>query len=184
MKKICLISNYFHFASEKSSNRYRELAELLSKEKDFEVEVITSKFYQRTYEYRTNFDELTKDIPFKATFVDESGYHSSISLARIKSQYEFGKNVIKYLKTVPKPDLIYQVAPTLEAADFVGKYANKNNIPFVLDVQDLWPEAFKMAINIPVLSDILFLPFTIRANSAYKRADAVCAVSEPCSALP
>ena len=52
-KKVFLISNYFHFASEKSSNRYRELGELLSKEPDIELEVITSKFYQRTYEYRT-----------------------------------------------------------------------------------------------------------------------------------
>ena len=41
---------------------------------DIEVEVITSKFYQRTYEHRTNFDELIKDIPFKATFIDELGY--------------------------------------------------------------------------------------------------------------
>lgn len=177
-KKVVLISNYYHFASEKSSNRYRELAEMLSAEQDIELEVITSKFYQRTYQHRTNFDELTKDIPYKATFCDERGYHKSICIARLLSSRSFAKSVLKYLKSQPKPDLIYQVVPTLDVAAAVSKYANKNNIPLVIDVQDLWPEAFKMAINIPVISDICFSPMRWQANAIYKRADKVCAVSE------
>jgi len=176
-KKVLLISNYFHFKQEKSSNRYRELAEMLARE-DIEVEVITSKFYQRTYEHRTNFDELIKDIPFKATFIDELGYKKSICLERLQSSRNFAKNLLKYLETQEKPDLIYQVVPTLDSASLVSKFAEKNNISLVIDVQDLWPEAFKMAINIPIISDLAFLPFQIQANRIYKRADAVCAVSE------
>lgn len=178
MKKVVLISNYFHFAQEKASNRYRELVEMLSKEPDMEVEVITSKFYQRTYKHRTNFDELVKDISFKATFVDEPGYKKSICVQRLISSMTFAKNVIAYLKTQPKPDLIYQVVPTLDSGLLVSSFAKKNQIPLVIDVQDLWPEAFQMAFPVPVLSDILFSPFRWEANCIYKRADAVCAVSE------
>ena len=48
----------------------------------------------------------------------------------------------------------------------------------ILDIQDLWPEAFKMALNIPIVSAVLFYPFLRKANKIYKMADAVCAVSE------
>lgn len=177
-KKVFLISNYFHFASEKSSNRYRELGELLSKEPDIELELITSKFYQRTYEYRTNLEELAASCPFKVTFVDERSYHKSICVNRLLASMDFAKNVLRYIRTQPKPDLIYQVVPTLDVADAVSKYAKKNNIPLVIDIQDLWPEAFKMAISVPVISDIMFAPYLIKANNIYKRADAVCAVSQ------
>lgn len=178
MKRVYLISNYFHFKQEKSSNRYRELAEMLSSLEDVEVTVITSKFYQRSYKHRTNFDELTKDIPFKAVFTDELGYDKSICLKRLVSSKSFANSVMKYLKSAPRPDLIYQVVPTLDVASKVSRFANKNNIPLVVDVQDLWPEAFKMAIDIPVVSDIAFLPMKLQANGIYKRADRVCAVSE------
>ena len=177
-KRVYLISNYFHFASEKASNRYRELAELLSKEEDIELEVITSKFYQRTYQYRTNLEELTRDVPFKVTFVDERAYNKSICVKRLLASRDFGRNVLNYIKSQPKPDLIYQVMPTLDVASAVSKYAKRNGIPLVIDIQDLWPEAFKMAINLPVISDILFTPYRIMANAAYRRADAICAVSE------
>ena len=178
MKRIVIISNYFHFAQEKASNRYRELAELLSAEPDIEVEVITSSFYQRTYQHRTNCEELVKDIPYKAHFAYEPGYKKSISPKRIISQTVFAKNVMRYLKAQPKPDLIYQVFPTPEVANSVSCYAKKHGIPLIVDIQDLWPEAFKMALNIPVINDVLFAPYNIMANSIYKRADALCAVSK------
>lgn len=178
MKRVFLISNYFHFKQEKTSNRYRELAEMLAKCDDIEVTVITSKFYQRTYNHRNNIPELIKDIPFKAVFINELGYDRSICIKRLVSSRSFAKNLIGYLESQPKPDLIYQVVPTLDSASTVSKFANKNNIPLVIDVQDLWPEAFKMAIDIPLLSSIAFLPMRLQANGIYKRADRICAVSE------
>ncbi|MBO5415101.1 MAG: glycosyltransferase family 4 protein [Clostridia bacterium] len=177
-KKVYLITNYFHFASEKASNRYRELAEMLSRESDIELEVITSAFYQRTKKFRENQEELASGVPYKVTFIYEPGYQKNVSLGRLKTSRVFAKNTLKYIKSQPKPALIYQVVPTLDVASSVGKFANDNGIPFVLDVQDLWPEAFKMALNIPVVSDILFAPYTALANKAYKSADAVCAVSK------
>lgn len=177
-KKILLISNYFHFACEKASNRYRELAELLCKQPDIELEVITSKFYQRTKTFRQNTEQLAQSVPYKVTFIDEPGYQKNVGFARLKTCRVFGKNVMAYLKTQPKPDLIYQVVPTLDVADAVSKYAKKSGIPLIVDIQDLWPEAFKMAINLPVISDVAFYPLLRKANGIYKRADAICAVSQ------
>lgn len=177
-KKILLISNYFHFACEKASNRYRELAQLICQQSDIELEVITSRFYQRTKTFRQNTEQLAQSVPYKVTFIDEPGYQKNVGFARLKTCRVFGKNVMAYLKTQPKPDLIYQVVPTLDVAGAVSKYAKRNGIPLVVDIQDLWPEAFKMAINLPVISDVAFYPLLRKANGIYKRADAICAVSQ------
>lgn len=178
MKKVLLITNYFHFAQEKSSNRYRQLAEMMAKSGAFDLEVITSMFYQRTKKMRKNLAELTRGLPYKVTFIEEPGYKKNISFSRLRTSQIFAKNVMLYIKKHVKPDLIYQVIPTLDVAYNVACYAKKNNIPLVIDIQDLWPEAFKMAFNMPILSDIVFYPFLKKANSIYSKADAICAVSD------
>lgn len=177
MKKVILITNYFHFKQEKESNRYRELAEKLSCQPDISLEVITSRFYQRTKKRRDNVEELCKDLNYKVTFIDEPGYKKNISFQRVHTSKIFGKRVLSYLKTIKKPDVIYQVVPTLDVAFLVSGYANSYGIPLIIDIQDLWPEAFKMALNIPVISDLLFFPFMRKANIIYSRADEICAVS-------
>ena len=178
MKRIFLITNYFHFLQEKESNRYRELARMLSAEPDIELEVITSVFYQRTKTRRTNYAELTDDLPYKVTFIEEPGYNKNVSFARLKTSKIFAKNTLEYIRKQDRPDLIYQVVPTLDVADLVSKYANKNGIPLVVDIQDLWPEAYKMVFNIPIVSDIVFMPFMKKANRVYGSADSICAVSK------
>ena len=62
-------------------------------------------------------------------------------------------------------------------AKVVARYAQKNNIKFIIDIQDLWPEAFKMVFNIPIISDLIFFPMKKKADYAYSRADSIIAVS-------
>lgn len=108
----------------------------------------------------------------------EPGYTKNISLRRIKSHKTFAKNVLAYLKKQETPDAIYLVVPSLDVADLVSAYAKKNGIVLTVDIQDLWPEAFKIAINIPLISDILFAPMLRQANRIYKGADKIIAVSD------
>lgn len=178
MKKVVLITNYFHFKQEKESNRYRILADMIFREGNIELEIITSSFYQRTKTFRQNKDELAASVNYKVKFIDEPGYVKNVSFKRLRTSKIFAKNTLKYLKSQPLPDLIYQVVPTLDVADAVTKFARKNGIPVVIDIQDLWPEAFKMAINIPVVSNLLFYPLKRKADRIYKSADAICAVSK------
>lgn len=81
------------------------------------------------------------------------------------------------METIDKPDLIYVAVPSLDVGKVVSNYATKNDIPIAIDVQDLWPEAFKMVLNIPVISDIVFLPMKLIADSIYKKADYIVSVS-------
>lgn len=176
-KDIVLITHYYHFAEEKASSRYRTLAEMIDGDDRFCLELITSSFYHRTKQQR----ELQKCIQqeaFKVTLIHEPGYEKNISIGRLISAKRFAKNVLAYLKTRNKPDLIYQVVPSLDVADAVSRYAKANGIPLMIDIQDLWPEAFRMAVDIPVLSDIGFYPMKRQANRIYARADQVIAVSD------
>ena len=175
-KDVMLIVNYWHFESEKASSRYRSMADILCKK--YDLEVVTSTFCHLKKSQR-NADELDIDsLPYKMTLQYEKGYKKNISVQRILSYTQFGKNVYQYLLKRKKPDLIIVSVPSLSVAEYVTKYANKNNIPVIVDIQDLWPEAFKMAIDIPVISDFLFFPMKKQAEKIYKSADTIMAVSD------
>lgn len=175
-KDVLLIANYWHFKEERSSSRYRSFAEILCQ--NFDLEIVTSSFCHLQKRQR-NIEELHLDkLPYKMTMQYEPGYAKNISVQRIVSYTEFGKNVLKYLKARKKPDLIVLSVPSLAVADYASKYAKNQGIPLIVDIQDLWPEAFKMAIHIPVISDILFAPMMKQANRLYSRADVIMAVSD------
>jgi glycosyltransferase involved in cell wall biosynthesis len=143
--------------------------------KKHNVEIITSDFYHTEKRMRK---KAAAKWPFKITFLHELGYSRNVCLKRFYSHYVWGKNVKAYLEKRKKPDVIYCAVPSLSAPLAAAKYCEKRGIRFIIDVQDLWPEAFQMVVNIPVISDIAFLPFRKMADGIYKRADAVCAVSQ------
>ena len=178
MIDIALICNYWHFEFEKKSSRYRTMADVLARQEEFQVEVITSSFRHQTKEQRNIAQINLMKFPYKIVLLNEPGYKKNITLKRIYSHDAFAKNIIKYLEKRKKPDIIICSVPSLSVGSAVTRYAKKNNIKVIVDVQDLWPEAFKIAINIPVVSDLLFLPMKKQANQIYRRADKIMAVSD------
>lgn len=175
MKDIVIIADFCSSFDGKGNNRFIYIAEQLIK-KGHKVEIITSDF---SHAYKKQFEPIVdKYNGIKVTMLHESSYSKNVSIKRFISHYYWGKRVGKYLKDREKPDVVYCAMPTLEAASVAGKYCNKNNIKFIIDVQDLWPEAYRMVFNVPILSSIIFAPFNWIANSAYRRADEVVAVSE------
>ncbi len=175
-KDIMLIVNYWHFEQEKASSRYRSFANILCEK--YDLEVVTSTFCHLTKKQRDEDSLLLEKLPYKMTLQYEKGYKKNIGIDRISSYRQFGRNVQKYLEKRKKPDLIIVSIPSLSVADRVTKYANKNKIPVIVDIQDLWPEAFKMALSIPIVSDILFYPMKKQADRIYARADKIMAVSD------
>ena len=60
----------------------------------------------------------------------------------------------------------------------MASYCKRGNIRFIIDIQDLWPEAFQMVFHVPVLGNLIFAPFRHLANKAYEAADEIIAVSQ------
>lgn len=171
---IVILANYTMDFAASDNGRFSYLANMLAEHGET-VEIITSDFYHITKSRRsTNL----LNLPYKVTFLHEPGYSRNVCLKRFYSHFVWGRNVERYLAKRKKPDVIYCAVPSLSGPWRAAKFCEDNQIRFVIDVQDLWPEAFKMIVNIPIISDILFSPFTMLANGIYKRADKICAVSE------
>ena len=65
------------------------------------------------------------------------------------------------------------------AAYEVGKFAKLHQIPFIIDIQDVWPESIKNTLKFPApITDTLLYPMTWYANRIYQLADFVVGVSE------
>lgn len=171
---VVIVANFCMDFSEYENGRFTYLARLLSKEHN--VELVTSRFSHAAKTHRKEAD-YRKD-QYQVTLIDEPGYRKNISLRRFYSHYAWGKNVLKYLKNRKKPDVIYCAVPSFSGPAKIGKFCKKNGIKFVIDVNDIWPEAFKMVLNVPVVSDLIFLPLTVLANKVYRNADEICAVSQ------
>ena len=90
----------------------------------------------------------------------------------------------KFLNEEGDYDLIYSVIPPNNMTRVFAEYADKKHIPFVVDVNDLWPEAMRMIIDIPVISDILFRGFYRDAEYVYSHADGVIGTSKEYASRP
>lgn len=169
---VVIISNYWHFPAEKSSSRYNSIVSYAS-DAEMSVEVITSTFYhtKKAHRSKTGFGNQ-----YKVTLINESGYSKNISLKRVLSHRRFSKGVLSYLKSRKTPDVIYLFVPPTGLAQRVVKFANKNNIRVVIDILDLWPEAFKMFLPDFIAKPLLY-PMKHSVEYAYSNADSVVAVS-------
>ena len=174
---ILMVANFITFPWEGGNSRFTYLLEKLDYKKN-KVELITTKFRHETKKDRIISKEF-QSKPYKITLLNEPGYQKNVSLKRFVSHYSLSKELKKYLEKLEyRPDVIYCAVPSIDVAKVSAKYAKKNNIKFVIDIQDLWPESFKMILNIPIISNIIFYPMIKQANYIYASADEIVAVSK------
>lgn len=173
---IVIVAQYMRNLEQLDSgnSRFAYLADMLVSNKN-DVEIITSDFF---HEEKRHFNDNSIKRKYDVTLLHEPGYSKNICLQRFRSHSILSKNILKYLKKRKKPDVIYAAVPSLDVADAVAKYCKQNDVKFVVDIQDLWPEAFKMVVNIPIVSDIGFFPMKKKADHIYSAADEIVAVSQ------
>lgn len=170
---VLIITNFTSTFAKSDNDRFLYLANKISTKN--KVEILTSDFCHEKKKHR---NEPEDQWPFDITFLHETGYSKNVCLKRFFSHFFWGRNVKRYLSKRNRPDLIYCAIPSLTGAFYAARYCKKNRIPFVIDIQDLWPEAFQMVLDVPILSDILFAPIKWIANQIYSNADEIIAVSE------
>lgn len=179
MKKIAIIAPaYAWLPGEPGTSRFSYLAGFLA-QNGFDVDLIGSTFGHFKKSPR-NVEQLkAMQLPYNLVFINEPGYKKNVDVRRIYSNYILAQNTIKYLKKhITKYDLVYCVIPPNVLSAKVGKLCNKNNVPYVVDIEDLWPEAMKMVVKVPILSNILFWPYWRDAEKTYKYADGVVGTSD------
>lgn len=178
MKKIAMIVTDVALAGEKGLGRMLYLAELFCKN-GYEVELITSRFQHWLKRFRTEEEMAAarENAACKVTFLEEMSYTKNVQVRRILSRRGLTRRVKAHLEA-NRYDLIYSQIPDNHLASVAAAHAKKRDIPFVVDIEDLWPEAMRMVLDIPVVSDILFSYFTVTAKKTYRLADAAVGSSD------
>lgn len=174
--KIIIIANFPAKLDGMMNGRFVYLADMLKK-REHDVEVVVSDFVHELKKHRSESDIRQDLYPFKMTYIHETGYSKNVHPKRLWSHYVWGSNVEKYLQSIEKPDVIYCAVPSVTAAYKSALFAKKNGIKYAVDLQDLWPEAFAMAIKNKLLQKA-FLPMQYMVDKAYGTADLAVAVSD------
>lgn len=176
MRDILIIAPFGELPSESANCRYFYLARMLADREDADCELVISSFSHLKKAPRDT--SWQPEEPFKLTYIAEPGYPKNVCIQRFQSHRAMGKNLACYLESRKQPDVIFCAVPSLDAAQAAAAYCEKHHVRFIIDVQDLWPEAFEMVVHFPPFSTLAFFPLKKQADYIYSRADDIVAVSQ------
>ncbi len=177
MYKIAVITMGVRLNDEKGYTRFRYICDFLT-EAGYEVDLITTTFQHWEKEQRDLDKIKAEDYKFRLKFIYEPGYKKNIDLKRVTSHRTAAKNLTALLEKEGDYDLIYAEIPPNDVALAAAQYARKKGIPFVADVNDLWPEAMRMVLDVPVVSDLIFYPLLRDAEKVYSLVSGVIGTSD------
>lgn len=172
-RRIAIVIEIFALPGEKGYSRFHDIASCFAAN-GYEVDVLCSTFIHADKSKRPRKSAETADVPYRVIEFDEPGYQKNVSFKRIWSQFVFSRKLKHYFdESNGKYDCVYSTMPDNYTALVGAKYANRNNIPVVIDIEDLLPESFYKLIDVPVLSEMLFAPWNLTAEAVYRRVDGI-----------
>ena len=173
-KRIYLFHHYAEVPSYGTSLRHWSLMHYLM-DMGFEVKVFASSFVHSIHknmmaeDNENEFEECIKDgVPF--VYIKTRSYSNKI--CRIMNMIDYYRNLRKTIKKYPKPDLIIGTMPQPLACLCGAQVGQKNNIPFVMEVLDLWPESIVTYGGISENNPIIKCLYGLE-KYLYKKAEAI-----------
>ncbi len=157
-------------------DREAYIADLLARS-GFDVELVTSSFQHWDKAQRDTSAPMYQQVPYRITFLHTSNYTKNITPKRIFNHAQFAHEVAQYLDERIY-DLMFAKMPPNDQCRVCAEYARTRGIPLIVDVNDLWPEAMRMVMDVPGVSSLAFSPFRRDADYAYRHATAVIGTSD------
>jgi glycosyltransferase involved in cell wall biosynthesis len=174
--RIWVIAPFVTLPGEPGFNRFSYIAGRLA-ERGHTVTLWTSSFSHCLKRQR---EAAVYDVPYEVRLISEPGYGSNTSIKRPLSHLYLARQ-LRYQQMLAEytPDVMYVGFPPVAAAMWSVTYGQRHHIPVVLDIQDLWPEAFQMLVGkrFRWLVRLLMKPVEGTANAIYRGATQVIAVS-------
>jgi glycosyltransferase involved in cell wall biosynthesis len=117
---------------------------------------------------------------FRIHIVAGRGYARPISFGRIRFERAFARHVCQRAVNERRPDVILLREPALFTASAIVDLADRWSVPLVLDIEDLWPELFHIALpkGLRWMGRLLFDPLYRRRARLLRRADGYIAVTQ------
>jgi len=147
-----------------------------------EVVLWSSAFYHQEKRQRSiGFESLNISRNLIIKLIPSSGYVKNIGLKRFIDHIQLGFNLHRALRDeINLPDVAFIGYPPIEFAYVASKFMFSRNIPYMLDVKDMWPDYFteKLPGKLQFLGRILFLHWYWMKNFVFKKASAFSAISK------
>lgn len=179
MKKIAIVSlGYLWFPCESGTSRFYDIARAFVSA-GYEVECITTGFQHFKKAPRNRHLIYDQGYPFKITFIDVPAYKKNVGIGRVMSNRTAATNVNGYLLAhIKEYNAVYVSIPANNIAAIVTKICRRNNVPVVVDIEDLWPEAMSMVIKSKLIRTVLLHSFVRDAEITYRNANGIIGTSE------
>ena len=146
------------------------------------VKLWTSNFEHnsKTFRYPKEKNIQINDS-LEIEFLQSCGYSKNIGLKRILDHIQLAQNLNVKIRSDKKlPDVAFVGLPPLETAFVMSKFLKKQNIPFIADVKDMWPDIFYRAIPgyLKPLAKFIFFPFNLMLKQSLRSANGISTISQ------
>lgn len=146
-KNILIISAVFPPEQVTSAFLNYDLAKVLAK--DYRVTVLRPK---PTRPIGATFQEKWSDPDFETVLIDSYTHPESELMGRFKESRDFGKKSAKYIKEHKNEiGFVYNDGWQLFGLNIVAKACVKYDIPYMVPIQDIYPECLLTKANYPGL---------------------------------
>lgn len=163
--------------------RYWSLARVLAG-RGHEVIWWTASWSHRRKAARPLALRATEDEGFAVRMVAVRPYSGNVSLARLASHRDFGRNFERLANEavaagqLQRPDVILASLPPLEGPEAAARLARRLDANLVVDLMDVWPETFARLLPGPEwvrrpLASLLFGRLSQRRRAVLETADAI-----------
>ena len=189
--RVAIVSNgYFWLPAEPGPSRIYEIACRFA-EAGHETEVITTDYQHFQKAYRDAEAIAAADYPFRITLIHGPAYKKNIDPRRVAGNAVLADRIAAYLmkkaaeagrQNEKAYDAVYCTIPSNRIAARVSEWCRREAIPFIVDIEDLWPEAMSMIAGKHALAkkamDTFLKPLYRDAETAYRNASAVIGTSD------
>ncbi len=113
-------------------------------DKGHDVTLLSAAFNHRLKKHRSRIKKEYKlSEKFKIILIPSPGYKKNVSIQRLYDHLILAKNLKNILeKKKDKPDVIFLGFPPIEINYVMSIWSKKNNIPYLIDIKDQWPQFF------------------------------------------
>jgi hypothetical protein len=111
--------------------------------------------------------------------IETPPYRRNVSLARIRNHRAYARAFATQARLAPSPDVFVASSPPLESAREAGRLGREWNLPVLVDIQDQWPDNFRMVMPraLQRVAGALLAPFYALEREAYSLADGIIGVA-------
>lgn len=108
------------------------------------------------------------------------GYARNVSVQRLVFNFRTAREFAQRAVGEPKPDLILTSYPPIELVSKIATYGNRNGIPTIADIRDLWPDVWldaAPAVARP-LAKMSLSPYFALSRASLASVTAICGITD------